>query len=157
LSSAEGRKRDRVSRSTAAAGSKCAIQSLLRRIGDAWSVLVIEKLDDSPGPVRFNELRRRVGDISQRMLTVTLRKLEREGLVSRKVVPGSPPGVVYGLSELGRSLAVPIRALVRWAFANLETVEAARRRYDLATTEREELSTTVARTSSAASTARRAR
>src|SRR5215210_8984003 len=62
---------------TAAPRGKCAIRELLHRIGDAWSVLVIERLDESPDPVRFNELRRRVGDISQRMLTVTLRNLER--------------------------------------------------------------------------------
>ena len=117
-------------------GGKCPIRDLLHRIGDAWSVLVIERLDESPDPVRFNELRRRVGDISQRMLTVTLRNLERDGLVSRRVVPGSPPAVDYALSELGRSLAVPTRTLVRWAFANREAVEVARRRYDAAATGR---------------------
>ncbi len=121
---------------TAAPRGKCAIRELLHRIGDAWSVLVIERLDESPDPVRFNELRRRVGDISQRMLTVTLRNLERDGLVSRRVVPGSPPGVDYALSELGRSLASPTCALVRWAFANHEAVEVARRRYDAAATGR---------------------
>ncbi len=117
---------------TAAPSGKCAIRELLHRIGDAWSVLVIERLDESSDPVRFNELRRRVGDISQRMLTVTLRNLERDGVVSRRVVPGSPPAVDYTLSELGRSLAVPTCALVRWAFANHEAVEVARRRYDAA-------------------------
>jgi DNA-binding HxlR family transcriptional regulator len=115
---------------TAAPDGKCAIRDLLHKIGDAWSVLVIERLDESPDPVRFNELRRRVGDISQRMLTVTLRNLERDGLVSRRVMPGSPPAVDYALSEMGRSLAVPTGALVRWAFANREAVDAARRRYD---------------------------
>ncbi len=117
---------------TAAPSGKCAIRELLHRIGDAWSVLVIERLEESSDPVRFNELRRRVGDISQRMLTVTLRNLERDGLVTRRVVPGSPPAVVYTLSELGRSLSVPTRALVGWAFANREAVEVARRRYDAA-------------------------
>ena len=121
---------------TAAPRGKCAIRELLHRIGDAWSVLVIERLDESPDPVRYNELRRRVGGISQRMLTVTLRNLERDGLVSRRVVPGSPPAVDYALSELGRSLTIPTCALVRWAFANHEAVEVARRRYDAAATER---------------------
>jgi DNA-binding HxlR family transcriptional regulator len=120
---------------TVAPDGKCAIRDLLHRIGDAWSVLIIERLDESPDPVRFNELRRRVGDISQRMLTVTLRNLERDGLVSRRVVPGSPPSVDYALSELGRSLVLPTQALVRWAFANREAVEVARQRYDAAVAE----------------------
>jgi DNA-binding HxlR family transcriptional regulator len=106
------------------------VRALLSRIGDAWSALVIERLALSSDPVRFNELRRRVGDISQRMLTVTLRNLERDGLVSRRVVPGSPPAVDYALSDLGRSLAVPVCALVVWVLDNRDNVEAARRCYD---------------------------
>jgi DNA-binding HxlR family transcriptional regulator len=106
------------------------VRALLGKVGDAWSVLVIERLAVSPDPVRFNELRRRIGDISQRMLTVTLRNLERDGIVSRRVVPGSPPAVNYALSGLGRSLAVPICALVSWVLDNRANVQAARRSYD---------------------------
>jgi DNA-binding HxlR family transcriptional regulator len=112
------------------AEERSQVRALLSRIGDAWSALVIERLALSSGPVRFNELRRRIGDISQRMLTVTLRNLERDGLVSRRVVPGSPPAVDYALSDLGRSLAVPVCALVGWVLDNRDTVEAARRAFD---------------------------
>jgi DNA-binding HxlR family transcriptional regulator len=128
--------RDRMAQEKTSAGKasgKCPIENLLHRNGDSWSVLVIEVLDESPAPIRFNALRRRIGDVSQRMLTVTLRKLERDGLVSRRVLPGSPPAVDYTLSELGRSLAVPARALVRWAFDNLEAVHSAQHLYDAAT------------------------
>jgi len=123
-------KTDEAEAASATSDGRCPIRDLLHRIGDAWSVLVIEQLDQSANPVRFNELRRRVGEISQRMLTVTLRNLERDGLVTHRVVPGSPPAVDYTLSALGRSLAVPAGALVSWAFAHREAVETARRTYD---------------------------
>ncbi|HWX48398.1 MAG TPA: helix-turn-helix domain-containing protein [Roseomonas sp.] len=126
----QGKTTEAASAATTTSDGKCPIRDLLHRLGDAWSVLVIERLDQSPRPVRFNELRRRVGEISQRMLTVTLRNLERDGLVTRRVIPGSPPAVEYTLSELGRSLAVPTSALVRWSFAHYEAVETARRIYD---------------------------
>jgi DNA-binding HxlR family transcriptional regulator len=109
---------------------KCPVRDVLDRLGDAWSVLVVLTLGQ--GPQRFNALRRRIDGISQRMLTLTLRKLERDGLVSRRVIPTNPPQVEYALTGLGRSLAVPIDALTRWAAEHQPMVEAARRAYDAA-------------------------
>lgn len=108
----------------------CPIREVLDRLGDAWSVLVILRLGD--GPLRFNALKRQVGAISQRMLTVTLRSLERDGLVSRTVHPTVPPQVEYELTELGHSLAGPIGGLADWAVANQERVAGNRRRFDAA-------------------------
>ncbi|WP_137388023.1 winged helix-turn-helix transcriptional regulator [Rhodoligotrophos defluvii] len=105
-----------------------AISDVLNRIGDKWSVLVVNHLGD--GPVRFNELRRRIGGISQRMLTLTLRGLERDGLITREVYPSIPPRVDYALTPLGRDLLEPVGALTRWALENQPKIEAARRRYD---------------------------
>ena len=82
------------------------------------------------GPVRFNELKRRIGSISQRMLSLTLRGLERDGLVSRTVTPSIPPRVDYALTPLGHSIAKPIRALGDWAHANHAAITAAQRRYE---------------------------
>jgi DNA-binding HxlR family transcriptional regulator len=103
------------------------ISQLLARVGDKWTVLVVGKLGD--GPTRFNSLRRRIGDISQKMLATTLRALERDGFVSRRVLPTNPPQVEYALTELGQSLLVPVVALVEWTQANSERIEAARRAY----------------------------
>ena len=86
-------------------GSCRAVASVLARVGDKWSVLVIMMLID--GPVRFNELKRKIGGISQRMLTLTLRGLERDGLVTRTIFPTIPPRVDYELTDLGRGLAQP--------------------------------------------------
>ena len=105
-----------------------AVSSILSRIGDKWTVLVVMILAD--GPKRFNELRRAVGGISQRMLTLTLRGLERDGLVRRTVFPTIPPRVDYELTELGQSLRVPIEALGNWAFAHLPVIERARVEFD---------------------------
>jgi len=107
---------------------KCPVRDLLDRIGDAWSVLVILILEEEPR--RFNALRREIGDISQRMLAVTLRNLERDGLVTRTVFATKPPNVEYALTPLGRSLAGPIETLNRWATERHAEVKAARRRYD---------------------------
>lgn len=101
---------------------------VLARIGDKWTVLVIILLGD--GPLRFNELKRRIGGISQRMLTLTLRSLERDGLVTRTMFPTIPPRVDYALTDLGRSLLAPIRHLGEWAIANTPHIEEARRRFD---------------------------
>jgi DNA-binding HxlR family transcriptional regulator len=89
-------------------GNCRAVASVLARVGDKWSVLVIMMLIE--GPMRFNELKRKIGGISQRMLTLTLRGLERDGLVTRTVFPTIPPRVDYELTELGRGLAQPVRA-----------------------------------------------
>ena len=105
-----------------------AVSSILARVGDKWSVLVIMLLIE--GPRRFNELKRTIGGISQRMLTLTLRGLERDGLVTRTIYPTIPPRVDYELTDLGRSLAQPVKALGTWAFENLPTIEAARKRFD---------------------------
>ena len=104
------------------------ISDLLSRIGDKWSVLVVSTLGD--GSKRFNELRREIPSVSQRMLTLTLRNLERDGLVSRTVTPTIPPRVDYALTELGCSLLTPVNALSQWALDNVEAIHAAQTRYD---------------------------
>lgn len=104
------------------------VASVLSRVGDKWSVLVIMLLID--GPRRFNELKRMINGISQRMLTLTLRGLERDGLVTRTVFPTIPPRVDYELTALGRGLAEPVKALGQWAFAHLPEIEGARRQFD---------------------------
>lgn len=105
-----------------------AVGSILSRIGDKWSVLVVMMLAD--GPKRFNELKRLIGGVSQRMLTLTLRGLERDGLVTRTVFPTIPPRVDYELTDLGQSLRGPIEALGSWAFAHLGVIAAARTAFD---------------------------
>ena len=104
------------------------ISTLLARIGDKWTVLVVQTLGD--GPRRFNELRREIPSVSQRMLTLTLRNLERDGLVNRTVTPTIPPRVDYELTELGQSLQKPICALAKWATENVEAIHDAQRRFD---------------------------
>jgi DNA-binding HxlR family transcriptional regulator len=105
-----------------------AVGSILARVGDKWSVLVIMLLGD--GPRRFNEIKRMVGGISQRMLTLTLRGLERDGLVTRTVFPTIPPRVDYELTGLGRSLREPVQNLGQWAFTNLPQIQSAREKFD---------------------------
>src|SRR5476649_875028 len=105
-----------------------AVSEVLSRVGDKWTVLVVSTLGD--GPKRFNELRRALGSISQRMLTLTLRGLERDGLVTRTVFPTVPPRVDYKLTKLGRSLLEPVNGIGLWARQNRATIEAARQRFD---------------------------
>jgi DNA-binding HxlR family transcriptional regulator len=105
-----------------------AVSAILQRIGDKWSVLIITRLGE--GPRRFNEIKRMIGGISQRMLTLTLRNLERDGLVSRTVTPSVPPRVDYALTELGRDLLVPVSALGAWAIEHTPCIAAARARFD---------------------------
>ena len=105
-----------------------AISDVLARVGDKWSVLVVSKLGG--GTKRFNELRREIGGISQRMLTLTLRGLERDGLVARAIVPSSPPGVQYELTALGRDLLQPVSALSAWAIRNQGKIQQARAKFD---------------------------
>ena len=104
------------------------IGTLLQRIGDKWSVLVVQTLAD--GSMRFNELRRAIPSVSQRMLTLTLRNLERDGLVSRTVTPSIPPRVDYELTELGTSLQKPICGLVQWSMDHVGEIHDAQDRYD---------------------------
>src|ERR1700682_4782360 len=106
------------------------VADILARIGDKWSVLIIMLLGS--GRKRFNEMRRLVRGISQRMLTLTLRGLERDGLVTRTVFPTIPPRVDYELTALGTSLLLPISGLGEWAYANRTKIEAARSRFDRA-------------------------
>jgi DNA-binding HxlR family transcriptional regulator len=113
--------------------SQCEqISALLSRVGDKWTVLVVGSL--GPGPMRFNALRRTVGDISQKMLSTTLRNLERDGFVTRTVTPANPPQVAYALTDLGSSLLRPVQALAEWTLANADRIEAARRAYAARTT-----------------------
>jgi len=104
------------------------VASVLSRVGDKWSVFVIMNLSD--GPKRFNELKRMINGISQRMLTLTLRGLERDGLVTRTIFPTIPPRVDYELTDLGRGLQQPVKALGQWAMDHLAQIEAARTRFD---------------------------
>ncbi|HEU5284939.1 MAG TPA: helix-turn-helix domain-containing protein [Sphingomicrobium sp.] len=106
------------------------ISTLLSRIGDKWTVLVVVTLGD--GPRRFNELRREIPSVSQRMLTLTLRNLERDGIVNRTVTPSIPPRVDYELTPLGHSLLRPITALTQWALENVEEIHSAQARFDAA-------------------------
>jgi DNA-binding HxlR family transcriptional regulator len=105
-----------------------AVREVLNRVGDKWSVQVVALLGDSKK--RFSELRRAIEGISQRMLTLTLKGLERDGLVTRTVYPTIPPRVEYELTRLGRGLLVPIKGLGDWAAHNRETIHAAREKYD---------------------------
>jgi len=104
------------------------IAPILARIGDKWSILIVMIL--ARGPRRFNELKRMVDGISQRMLTLNLRGLERDGLVRRTMFATIPPRVDYELTELGKSLCMPIIALGQWAEANFDTIEASRAAFD---------------------------
>jgi DNA-binding HxlR family transcriptional regulator len=106
------------------------IAPILSRIGDKWTILVVMEL--GKGPVRFNELRRIIGGISQRMLTLTVRGLERDGYLTRTVFPTIPPRVEYELTALGHSLLEPILQLGNWAFKNVSSIEEAQRRFDAA-------------------------
>ena len=112
------------------AHADCAIRGVLDRLGDKWSYLLILKL--AKGPQRFGELRRAVDDISQRMLTETLRSLQRDGLVNRTVYPTTPPSVEYRLTALGQSLLEPMQGLVAWADRQLPTIVSARATFDQA-------------------------
>ncbi|MEV4612922.1 helix-turn-helix domain-containing protein [Kitasatospora sp. NPDC049258] len=105
-----------------------AVRELLDRIGDKWSLLVIGTLHG--GPLRFGELQQAVAGISQRMLTRTLRHLERDGLATRTAFAEVPPRVVYELTELGRTLITPVRALARWAELHHRQIDANRERFD---------------------------
>lgn len=104
------------------------VSQVLARVGDKWSVLVVTFLGG--GPRRFGEIKRAVDGISQRMLTLTLRGLERDGLVTRFVTPTIPPRVDYELTELGHSLREPVRALSGWAVSNRDTIDASRSKFD---------------------------
>lgn len=110
----------------------CGIRDVLDRVGDKWSVLVIVEL--SAGPRRFRELRRAIDGISQRMLTLTVRRLERDGLVLRTVYPTVPAQVDYRLTDTGADLTHLVKALADWSLAHRDTIAGARANYDARTT-----------------------
>lgn len=111
--------------------SNCApIREILDRVGDKWSLYIIATL--YAGPQRFNEIKREVDGISQRMLTLTLRSLERDGLLTRTVSGSAPLRVEYDLTPVGRSLRAPIIELINWAIDNRGRMEKARANYDRA-------------------------
>lgn len=105
-----------------------AVREVLNRVGDKWSVLIVQLLADEPK--RFSQLRRAIEGISQRMLTLTLKGLERDGLVTRTVYPTVPIRVEYQLTDLGRTLRKPIQSLAKWAQDNRGGIQKARNQYD---------------------------
>ncbi len=110
--------------------ANCPARVLFDQIADKWSMMILTVLDQ--GPQRFNTIRRQIEGVSQKSLTQTLRRLERNGLITRRVLAGSPVAVEYELSELGWTLLPPFRALYRWTKENMPQVEAARLLFDRA-------------------------
>jgi DNA-binding HxlR family transcriptional regulator len=107
-----------------------AVRELLTKIGDKWTIFLVLSLDLLGGRARFSELERAIPGISQRMLSVTLKNLERDGMVTREVFPEVPPRVEYEMTDLGKSLLGPTQGLVDWAKANWEQVREAQSKYD---------------------------
>ncbi len=106
----------------------CPSRLLFDQIADKWSMMVLKVLDD--GPVRFNAIRRSMEGVTQKALTQCLRRLERNGLVARHVLPVSPVAVEYEITPLGRTLVVPFKALYAWTMDYMDEVEEARQRFD---------------------------
>ncbi|ADK81933.1 winged helix-turn-helix transcriptional regulator [Sediminispirochaeta smaragdinae] len=107
----------------------CPVRSVLADISGKWNTLIIIMLAERP--YRFGQLRRHIPDISQRMLTQTLRNLQRCGYVNREVFPTKPPSVEYSLTDLGRSISEPLQALIQWAELHSDAVKTARKNYDM--------------------------
>lgn len=107
----------------------CPVRCILSRIGDKWSVLIISLLGET-GPIRFNEIGKTLGDISQKMLTTTLRSLEADGLVSRQMYPVIPPKVEYQLTDLGKSLLPFLQDLSGWAHEHMDQIVNNRKTYE---------------------------
>jgi DNA-binding HxlR family transcriptional regulator len=108
----------------------CPTRVVLDRIGDKWTVLVVELLKD--GALRFSALRDRIGGVAPKVLTQTLRRLERDGILTRTIYPEVPPRVEYELTTLGRSLIAPLDAISEWAESHVHEITAARERFDAA-------------------------
>lgn len=108
----------------------CPIRDVLDRIGDQWSLLILDTLGDDV--LRFSEIERRLGDISKQMLSKTLKRLEEDGFVQRTLYPEVPPRVEYQLTDLGRSFLVPMKGLIAWADENHPAIRRARMSYDTA-------------------------
>ena len=106
----------------------CPVRNVLNRIGDKWSILIIDLLGRY-GTLRFNELNHHIGSISQKMLTVTLKTLEADGLVARKLYPQIPPKVEYTLTEMGKSMLPSVAMLTDWATTNMPAILASRAQY----------------------------
>ncbi len=126
--------RNKLLRSDREPSACLAVREVLNRIGDKWSVQIVALLGD--GSMRFNELRRSIEGISQRMLTLTLRGLERDGLVTRTVFPEIPPRVEYELTKLGDTLLEPIQELAEWAAEYRPAIQAAREKFDSSSAKR---------------------
>jgi DNA-binding HxlR family transcriptional regulator len=110
--------------------NNCPVRSVLDRFGDKWSILVMLVLGERE-KLRFNELNKEITDVSQKMLTVTLRTLEADGLVSRTIYPEVPPRVEYAITDLGKSLVPHIHSLARWAVENMSTIKQSREKFGL--------------------------
>lgn len=110
------------------ADADCRVRAVMDRVGDKWSVAVVNEI--SGGPRRFSEIKRCLPGINQRMLTSTLRVLERDGLVTRTVYPEVPPRVDYELTDMGRAMLDTVSSLLDWAQRNVDGIDEARRRYD---------------------------
>jgi DNA-binding HxlR family transcriptional regulator len=106
----------------------CPTRQVLGLVADKWTTLVVMALED--GTLRFSQLRARIGGVTQKMLTQTLRALERDGIVTRRVYPTVPVTVEYTLTDLGKSLSKSVDVIRRWAYANMAAIEGARRSYD---------------------------
>lgn len=109
----------------------CPIRDIISRLSDKWSLLIVVTLSNNRSSMRFGEILKEIDDISQRMLTVTLRSLEADGLVKRRVYPEVPPRVDYQLTEMGHSLLSPLEGLVSWAQKNTEAIHKSRKKYKL--------------------------
>lgn len=120
----------------------CPIRHVLDRFGDKWSILIVELLSHK-GKMRFSEISTAIGDISQKMLTVTLRSLEADGLISRQFYPEIPPRVEYELTKLGESLIPPITNLLHWGVEHMETILKHREEYEEKDKEKKRLKTTL--------------
>ncbi|MDR3286236.1 MAG: helix-turn-helix transcriptional regulator [Prevotellaceae bacterium] len=107
----------------------CPIRDILSRLGDKWSLLALVTLNAN-GTMRFNEIKKSIGDISQRMLSVTLRSLEKDGIVIRKIYPEVPPRVEYNLTKSGESLMFHLKNLIDWTLENEQSIIASREAYD---------------------------
>jgi DNA-binding HxlR family transcriptional regulator len=110
------------------AQDRCPVRNVLDRFGDKWSILVLLSLDES-GTLRFTELLKSIGDVSQKMLTVTLRTLEADGLVLRKLYPEIPPRVEYSLTPRGKTLMPHIHHLAKWAMENMPAIQQSRKQH----------------------------
>ena len=108
----------------------CPVRGILDQVGNKWTALVISHLAAAPGPLRFSEIKRQVGGVSQRMLTETVCSLERDGVLLRTVYPTIPPKGEYSLTSLGSSLVEPVQALVGWALDHRAQIQQARSRFD---------------------------